>query len=254
MNKIRITAVSYINTYPFLYLLSKLNSPLFELSVDYPAECARKLIANKADIGLIPVATLGSIPNGKIVTDYCIGADGAVNTVALLSNTSIDNIDTIYLDYQSRTSVNLMRLLAKEYFNRQFIWIDTKPGFESHTLKDNEAMVVIGDRVFEIESRFRYKYDLPEEWKRHTGLPFIFAAWITNKDIPEHITDTLNNCFKNIEQSFEKSIDKYHTNSSIDKTTVINYLRNDIVYRKSTDMERAMHLFITKLAENNILI
>jgi chorismate dehydratase len=254
MNKIRITAVSYINTYPFLYLLKRLNSPLFDLTVDYPAECARKLVADKADIGLIPVATLGNIPNGKIITDYCIGADGAVNTVALLSNSPIEDIDTIYLDYQSRTSVNLMKLLAREYFNKEFIWVDTKPGFENYNLKDNEGMVVIGDRVFVTESRFSYKYDLPEEWKKHTGLPFIFAAWITNKDIPQPFIDTLNNCFKDINQSFEKSVETFHKDSAIDNNTVLNYLKNDIVYRKTSDMEYAMHLFITKLAQNNILI
>ena len=95
--KVKISAVSYANTYPFLYgIHKKLDSKYFELSLDVPSECARKLINNEVDLGLIPVATIPLVDNSKIISDYCIGANGAVKTVLLMSKLPIENI---YLEF-----------------------------------------------------------------------------------------------------------------------------------------------------------
>src|SRR5512133_2854413 len=87
MNKIRISAVKYANTYPFIYGLKETG---FEkkviLETDHPSECAAKLIDNRADVGLIPVAALPLLKEYHIISDYCIGANGDVKTVLLLSN------------------------------------------------------------------------------------------------------------------------------------------------------------------------
>ncbi len=114
MDKIRISAVKYANTYPFIYGLKESG---FEkkviLETDHPADCASKLINNRADIGLIPVASLPLLNEYHIISDYCIGANGDVRTVMLLSNCPFEDVETIYLDYRSRSSVNLTRVLAR---------------------------------------------------------------------------------------------------------------------------------------------
>ena len=115
MVKYKVSAVSYLNTIPFIYGLK--NSPIFdqiELSLDYPALCADKLLNNQVDIGLIPVATIPKIKNAQIISDYCIGSDGKVDTVCLYSNVPILEIESIALDYQSRTSIELLKLLLNE--------------------------------------------------------------------------------------------------------------------------------------------
>jgi chorismate dehydratase len=87
LKKIRISAVSYTNTKPFLYgiyytdIINRI-----DLSLDMPSDCAQKLIDNKADIGLIPVAATLNMPEWHLVSDYCIGAVGAVNSVFIFSS------------------------------------------------------------------------------------------------------------------------------------------------------------------------
>ncbi|RYE21766.1 MAG: radical SAM protein, partial [Sphingobacteriaceae bacterium] len=104
-DKIRISAVSYTNTKPFIYGLQH-NSiqNKIDLSLDTPSDCAQKLIDNQADIGLIPVAAVLSLPYWQIVSDYCIGAIGAVNSVFIFSNCPIEEAEEIQLDPESRSS------------------------------------------------------------------------------------------------------------------------------------------------------
>ena len=102
MNKIKVSAVSYTNTKPFVYGLTHSDViDQIDLSLDIPSDCARKLIDDEADIGLVPVAALLNIPNYQIISDYCIGATGAVNSVFIFSNLPIGEIKTIRLDSYS---------------------------------------------------------------------------------------------------------------------------------------------------------
>ena len=109
---IKVSAVSYLNTIPFIYGLR--NSELMQqidLYIDCPSVCADKLINNQVDIGLVPVVILDQLNNPKIISDYCIGANGPVDTVCIYSDVPIEEIESIYLDYQSRTSVELLKIL-----------------------------------------------------------------------------------------------------------------------------------------------
>src|ERR1043166_8619691 len=108
--KIKISAVAYLNSKPFIYGLehSRVLDQI-DLQLDIPSECARKLINNEVEIGLVPVAVLPLIRDRQIISDYCIGAVGKVNSVMLYSDVPLDEIRTVLLDYQSRTSVTLVK-------------------------------------------------------------------------------------------------------------------------------------------------
>src|SRR2546428_3316192 len=119
LNKIKISAVSYTNTKPFLYGIEQsgiLTKNIIDLSLDIPADCAEKVIDGRADVGLIPVAALLKLPYYEIISDYCIGANGAVNSVFLFSTKPINEVKTIRLDTESRTSNNLAKLLIINYW------------------------------------------------------------------------------------------------------------------------------------------
>jgi len=184
MDKIRISAVSYLNTRPFVYGLqhSDLISCI-DLSLDIPSLCASKLSTGLADIGLIPVAAIPDVKNANIVSDFCIASSGKVRTVVLLSNVPLREVSRIVLDYQSRTSVQLVRILAKYYWEINPLWENGQPGYIEHYDGVTSGIVVIGDRVFETEKGFKYCYDLGEEWKNFTGFDFVFACWIANRHI-----------------------------------------------------------------------
>src|SRR5690606_32061047 len=189
MNKIKISAVSYINTSPFMYGINRSEELLAnsDISLDIPSVCAEKLIENKVDIGLVPVAALLDIPDYKILSDYCIGSVGAVSSVFIFSKKPIQEIQTLRLDTHSRTSNNLARVLLKNYWNKEVVL---------STDVDADAYVLIGDRTFGKADAMPYAYDLGEAWMQFTGLPFAYAVWASNKTIPESFVDIFNQALK----------------------------------------------------------
>lgn len=192
MKKIRISAVSYTNTKPFIYGLQHsgiLNK--IDLSLDTPTDCAQKLIDDRVDIGLIPVAAVLNIPSWNIVTNYCIGAVGAVNSVFIFSNCPIEQVKYLQMDPQSRSSNNLAKVLLKNYWKLEPQLIVNAPDYGTLT-NSNTAFVQIGDRTFGKTGQYAYVYDLAEEWQKFTGLPFMFAAWIANKPIAAEFVAEFN--------------------------------------------------------------
>lgn len=193
MDKIRISAVSYLNTKPFVYGL--LHSELLDridLSLDVPSLCARKLTSGAVDLGLIPVAAIPDIPNAQIISDYCIASSWKVRTVMLVSHVPKEQISKVILDDQSRTSVQLCRILAKYHWHIDPEWENGEPGYFAHQLDHNTAAVVIGDRAFGVENRFEYCFDLGQEWKIFTGYDFVFACWVANKTIDNEFVIEFN--------------------------------------------------------------
>src|SRR5579872_886109 len=179
--KIRVGAVSYLNTKPLLYGLER--SPIrreIDLVIDYPSNIAASLLKDKIDMGLVPVAVIPLMEEYHINGQYCIGCNGAVASVCLFSDVPVGEIKTVLLDYQSRTSVQLARVLLREYWKIDPELIDAGRDFREH-IGGPTAGVVIGDRALEQRHRSRYSYDLGEAWKKFTGLSFVFAAWISNK-------------------------------------------------------------------------
>ena len=87
-----------------------------DLLIDYPANIARLLLTDEIDVGLVPVAIIPSLKEHHIIADYGIGCDGAVASVCLFSDVPLNEIKSILLDYQSRTSVALLKVLLKEHW------------------------------------------------------------------------------------------------------------------------------------------
>ena len=197
MNKIRISAVSYTNTKPFIYGLQHTGIlQKIDLSLDTPSDCAQKLIDDVVDIGLIPVAATLSLENWQIVSDYCIGAVGAVNSVFIFSNCDIKDVKVLQLDPQSRSSNNLAKVLLRNYWKSDDMMIVEGAIDYAHSSEQGTAFVQIGDRTFGKKNQYPFVYDLAEEWQKFTGLPFVFAAWIANKPIPADFMEEFNQSLK----------------------------------------------------------
>lgn len=177
--KIKLVAVSYLNTKPMLAGL-KQSSIMDQLEIveANPGACAEKMIKGEADIALIPVATIPNIPESFIISNYCIGAKGKVDSVSLFSEVPLSEIDTVLLDYQSRTSTALCQILLKKYWKQPVVFKPTTPGYIDK-INGKTAGLVIGDRSFGLKAKLPYSYDLSEAWLDFTNLPFVFASWIS---------------------------------------------------------------------------
>jgi chorismate dehydratase len=190
--KIRVGAVSYLNTKPLLYGIqrSAIMSDI-QLTIDYPSRIASMLLEDEIDIGLVPVAIIPQMKEVHINGDYCIGSNGAVGSVGLFSEVPMERIERVLMDYQSRTSVELARILLREYWKIAPQLTDGGEDFRDH-IGGTTAGVVIGDRAFEQRQLSTYSFDLGEAWKELTGLPFVFAAWISNKKLDPSFLNAFN--------------------------------------------------------------
>ncbi|HTN46854.1 MAG TPA: menaquinone biosynthesis protein [Flavipsychrobacter sp.] len=191
-HKIKVGAVSYLNTKPLLYGIER--SEIFndiDLILEYPALLAKHLREGAIDMALMPVAAMKDIEEARIVSDYGIAADGDVASVCIFSHVPMDEIQTVYLDYQSRTSVKLAEVLLKHYWKKEVEFLPATENYIEY-INDTKAGVIIGDRALKQLSNFPYIYDLATAWKDFTGLPFVFAAWISNKDLPPDFTAAFN--------------------------------------------------------------
>ena len=102
LEKIKVGAVSYLNTKPLLYGITrdeKLGQQI-DLVEEYPSKIAGMLVDGTIDVGLVPVAIIPKLAEWHIISNYCIGAEGEVASVCLFSEVPIDEIDKILLDYQ----------------------------------------------------------------------------------------------------------------------------------------------------------
>lgn len=240
---IKVSCVSFINSLPFVYGLKR--HPVFnkiELSLDSPAECAYKLSAGSVDIGLIPVAAINSIKNANQVTNWCIGSNGPVKSVTLVSDVEIHQVEKIFLDFQSVTSNLLTRILAARHWKIDPEFISSNQGYEKN-ISGNTAAIIIGDRSLILQKQFKYVYDLSEAWKNFTGLPFVFARWVSNKPLDsvflQEFDDALAYGIENIDQVLLQ-LNKQDTNIPGLET----YLKHHLSYNFDAQKKEGMNLFL----------
>lgn len=247
-DKIKISVVSYLNSKPFLYGLERSNLlQEVDLQLDIPSVCAQKLIEDKVDIGLIPVAVIPKLKQHFIISDYCIGAVGKVSSVMLYSEVPLASIKKILLDYQSRTSVTLVKVLANEFWKINPEWVPASQHFENQ-IRENTAAVIIGDRTFGLENKYPYTYDLAEEWQKFTNLPFVFACWVANKKLPEAFLSSFNTALKQGIESRAQLINELKLKANY-KTDIESYLTKSIRYEYDEAKKQALALFLDYTAK-----
>ena len=185
--------MSYLNTRPLVYGLKL--PPIankIELIEENPARLAELLINDEIDVGLIPVAIIPQLEEYFICGDYCIGTETEVASVCLFSEVPVNEIEKVYLDYQSRSSVALLKWLMKEYWNIHPEMIEATDDEYRKKIQGTTAGLVIGDRALEQRKISTFIYDLASEWRSITGLPFVFAAWISKKPLPASFVEEFN--------------------------------------------------------------
>ncbi len=244
---INVSIVNYYNTLPFRWALK--NNSLaasFHLQEDMPSICAQKLKFKQVDLALVPVALLPELDTYQIESAYCIGAVGKVDSVKLYANVDLPNITSIVLDYQSKSSVTLTRLLAKEFWHIAPSFVAAKPGFEKE-VQGSAAAVIIGDRAFEWNGVYQYEWDLSEQWQLFTGLPFVFAAWVSNGSVlptpfMESFNKSLQHGVQHIKQAINEMPKPHQTRMNAE-----DYLTQKISYTLDDEKRKGMQLFLEKI-------
>jgi chorismate dehydratase len=177
MRRLRISAISYLNTAPMMWDFEHSNAVRdFDISYTLPSACARALQAGTADIGIIPAAAYAQLPGLVVLPGVAIASRRPVRSILLVSRVPVDQIRTVALDTSSMTSVALTRILFEKWLGGGRTFTSMSPDIES-MLARHDAGLVIGDPALQIDRSRYLTLDLAEEWIRYTGKPFVFAFW-----------------------------------------------------------------------------
>ena len=227
----RLALVNYLNTLPFSEGL-KLNPSESKLEIFpvTPSRCAMMYEEGKVDISLCPIGALGELPPYKVWGNYCIGADGEVGTVVLLSKVPLDQITSVRFDDHSRTSNMLLQILANRYWKKDWDYYFSADDGQA------ESCLMIGDKVFKNKADYPFHYDLASAWKVLTGLPMVFAVWIARPGVPEELLNQLD-------LAFEFGMEFMTSANNGLEAWQRDYLMHNISYPFDKDKREAMQLF-----------
>jgi chorismate dehydratase len=180
MKRLRISAISYLNTAPLMWDFEhrdgRTTVPAFDISYTLPSRCAADLAAGSADIGIIPAAAYASIPGLVILPGVAIASRRPVHSILLVSKVPLDQVRSVALDTSSLTSVALTKVLFAKWWGADRIFTPMAPDVEE-MLKEHDAGLLIGDPALKVDRARYMTHDLAEEWIRLTGKPFVFAFW-----------------------------------------------------------------------------
>jgi chorismate dehydratase len=221
-----------------------------ELTGNYPALVAKGLREGEIDLGLIPIAALADLNNYQIVGSHCISTETEAASVAIFSKVPIEEVDRVVLDYQSRTSVALAKILIRKYWKKEVLWLAAENETYIDSIEGTTAGVIIGDRALRARNRFEYSYDLGAYWRKLTGLPFVFAAWISTSPLPD---------------SFIKEFDEANAEGLAHLEEVLSavpyqvgydlreYYTNNMNYLLTEEKRQSVRLFLEELSQLSVL-
>jgi chorismate dehydratase len=178
----RIGCVRYLNAKPLIFGHAR------ELSFHQPSVLADKLAAGQLDAGLCPIFEWMRNPHYALVDGAAIACDGPVHSVFLAHHGPLKSLRRVRLDPSSRTSSHLLQVLLAEFHAMRPKYEDFAPSALGAPPQPgrNAGLLLIGDQAnkFRMEHGSRFALlDLGAEWKRATGLPFVFAAWLVHDDV-----------------------------------------------------------------------
>jgi Predicted periplasmic solute-binding protein len=199
----KIGWIDYLNTLPFQIERFK----DFQIVKDVPSNLNKLLFEGKIDVGIISAAEyLEHYYKYFILPDLSISSCKDVKSVILASHIPLEDVEKIYITKESKTSVNLLRVIFEIFLNKK---PEYKP-FES--LKNKPSLLLIGDKALKHKSDYPYVYDLSKIWFDYTNLPFTFALWCVNKEYflsnREKVYNFQRKLKENVKEFFEK-IDNY---------------------------------------------
>ncbi len=152
----------------------------------------------------------------------------------------MEELTHVLLDYQSKTSVTLVQVLNKHFWKKNIQFINASEGFEKQ-INNTTGAVIIGDRTFGL-TEHPYQYDLSEEWQKYTGLPFVFACWVSNIPLEKTFIEEFNQALTyGVSHIKEAVAEKPNNTKGFD---AYDYLKNKISYHLDADKRKALIKFL----------
>jgi chorismate dehydratase len=258
MPRLRISAISFLNSAPLMWDFERGAHPGdFDIDYTVPSGCAEALRAGAADIGIIPAISYQSIPDLLVIPDVAIASKGPVRSILLVGKVPLSEIRSVAVDTSSRTSVALLQILFRKYWRPglETRHASSLPEFVPMTpdltpmLAVCDAALLIGDPALTVDRSRYHVVDLAEEWKRHTGKPFVFAFWaVRRQPIEGHpLRSELGRIFQQSRDHGLANVDalarEWAPRVGISEVDVKSYLCSSINYSFDQACFDGVHLF-----------
>jgi chorismate dehydratase len=278
--RLRIAAINFLNPAPLMWDFEHppLNSALaqrYQIDRMSPAECANRLASGRADIGLVPIASLAVNPTLRILPGCTIASKHRVRSLLLVHRASqpITALRSVAADTASRTTLAYARILLHRWGNAAVPFIPASADLDA-MLDKADAAILIGDPALlaleEQANRFERTgenliyLDLAEEWHNITGLPFVSAVWAIAPQNPgapgasplgtgESIThDFIQSRIHGME-NIDALVAEWSAKLPIPEETIRTYLTTNIHYVLDEDCFEGMRVFFRTAASLGIL-
>jgi len=261
MSRLRISAISYLNTAPLMGDFEQ-GTPEYgdaaanlDISYTIPSACARALAEGAADIGIIPSAAYATTPNLLIIPDVAIAARNAVRSILLVSKMPLGSVRSVALDTSSLTSAALTKILFAKWLGGERAYASMPPNLDA-MLEACDAALLIGDPALQVD-RARYRtLDLAEEWHARTGMSFVFAVWaIRRAAIAEQDRAAIAKVFKDsrdhglVRENLEAIAAEWAPRLRLTIESVRTYLAHNIHYYLDPPCLEGLFLFYRLGAE-----
>lgn len=261
----RIAASTYLNSAPLVYSFSQGSlSRAYEFLGDAaPSRCAAMLAAGQCEIALIPVVEYQRIPGLRVIPDVAVASKERVRSVLIAARCSLSEVRRVTLDTSSRTSQTLVRILFERQYGLRPVFTERTPDFNSdcgNMLEDSDAALVIGDPAMRLAvsaAELGVKiYDLAEEWRSMTGLPFVFAVWAVRAGVAGE-QETIARDFLTARREGLARLDQIATDYAdqlkLPQQDLLAYLRDNVNYDLDAENIAGMQRYFDLAADCGLI-
>jgi len=261
MRRLRISAISYLNTAPLMWDFEHTASGSdFDISYTLPSSCAAALKNGSADIGIIPAAAYATISDLLILPGVAIASKQAVRSILVVSKVPVEQIQSVAVDSSSLTSVALLQILFTKWWGGRRPFATMAPDV-GRMLEHHDAGLVIGDPALKVDRSRYFTYDLAEEWIRLTGHPFVFAFWAVRQAALKDLSPTLDlaSIFQESRdhglqaECLERIAREWASRMDLNESDIKSYLSLNIHYYLDSACLDGMQLFFRYAEECGIL-
>ena len=257
---LKLGVVPYLKARPLYRVLDARDN--IEIVAAVPSQLSRVLEVGEVDVALLPIVEHLRGGGDQIISTSCIGCTREVRSVLLFSRVPFNQVQSVALDTSSRTSVALTKVILADSFGLSPTFHNAKPDLET-MLESCDAALVIGDPALvaaqnfapKIESGALRVLDLGAAWFDLTQLPFVFAAWVSRKNLQntDQIARLLDDARENGTAHFAQIARDAAPNSNLSQDVIESYYRHNIEYSMTAAHRQGLEEFRRRCAAHHLL-
>jgi|SRR5262245_22960588 len=260
-----IAASTYLNSAPLVYSFGNgfLKDRYYFIGDTAPSRCAAMLETQECEIALIPVIEYQRLPGLRIIPEISVASKHRVRSVLLAARLPLEKVATVTLDTSSRTSQTLVKILFLQRYGRLPRFIERTPDAANlcrNMFETEDAALIIGDPAMRLAASANELglqiYDLADEWRALTGLPFVFAVWAMRENVLESaanpVADFIAAKLEGIE-NIEMIAARYAVALDLPQSDLIDYLRENVNYELDDENLSGLRRYFALAAEFGLI-